>query len=36
MRYQLAIIQHPPVMLNLQASLETAVQYIVLTSSMCK
>jgi nitrilase len=28
MRYQLAIIQHPPVMLNLKASLETAIQYI--------
>jgi nitrilase len=28
MRYQLAIVQHPPVMLNLQASLETAIQYI--------
>lgn len=28
MKYQLAIVQHPPVMLNLQASIETAIQYI--------
>jgi len=28
MRHQLAIIQHPPVMLNLKASIETAIQYI--------
>lgn len=28
MKHQLAIVQHPPVMLNLQASIETAIQYI--------
>lgn len=28
MKYQLAIVQHPPVMLNLKASIETAIQSI--------